>query len=76
MSRQIFNPFDQVKSKETAVAAAAPENTEKELSTASALTNVRPDMCPKCGGGMCTAYLYDKTPVFYCDPCRVSHPKE
>lgn len=73
--REIVNPFNIIKPG-AELAVASNETDKGELSTASALSNMNPSICPKCGGSMCTAFLYNKTPVFYCDPCRVTHPKE
>lgn len=75
MTTNIFNPFKQPAT-ETAVAGAAPapQKDEQELATANALSNDQVDMCPKCGGKMVEARIYNGTPVFYCDPCRVTHP--
>lgn len=71
MERAIVNPFNAMKNK---VAEATPE-TEKEVATASALTNIDPSQCPKCPAKMGIAYLFDRRPVYYCQTCRVTHPK-
>lgn len=77
--REIFNPFHKAPESpavEVAVASET-ENADKgEVAVANAMSNVDPSTCPKCGIKMGTAYLYDRRPVFYCDPCRVSHPTE
>lgn len=77
MSRAIHNPFKHVEAEtkpEMATASASEDNAD--LAIASALSNTRPDICPKCGSSMGLAYLYNKTAVHYCAPCRVTHPKE
>lgn len=71
--RQIFNPF---KTESDVAVASAAAGTESHVATASALTNNVVDCCPKCGVNMGSARLADDTSVFYCVPCRVSHPKE
>lgn len=73
--REVFNPYAK-KETEVAVAAAVekPDVAEKEVSTASALSNVNPSICPKCGVTMGKAKLFNKREVYYCDTCRVSHP--
>lgn len=65
----------EVKAQQIAVASAA-ELQAQELATASALTNVDPSMCPKCGRKMGFGLLYDRTRVYYCDVDRVSQPME
>jgi hypothetical protein len=69
--RKIINPFN-------LPPKVAPVQTpvEKEVATASALTNVDPSQCPKCPAKMSAAMLYNRRPVYYCDTCRVTHPKE
>lgn len=78
MKREIHNPFKQEREMQKQELATASANAaqEKELATASALSNMRPDICPKCGSKMGKAFLYNKREVYYCAPCRVSHPKE
>lgn len=48
---------------------------QHEVATASALSNAQNDTCPKCGAKMGLAFLYNRTPVYYCDVDRVTHPK-
>lgn len=79
--RQIFNPFHQTPKPaetETAVASAVTEkeNDKGDVAVASAMSNIDPSTCPKCGVKMGTAFLYDRRSVYYCDPCRVTHPTE
>lgn len=75
--REIFNPYNQPKAV-VEVAVASNESTEAkgDIAVASAMSNVDPSMCPKCGVKMGTAFLYDRRAVYYCDPCRVTHPTE
>lgn len=68
---KFFNPYKQ----EPATRETTVEATEKELATASALTNMREDICPKCGGNMKPAALFNNVTVNYCAACRVSHPR-
>jgi transposase-like protein len=70
--RKIFNPFNAAPKK----VEAAPKAEDQEVATASALTNVDPSQCPKCPAKMSTAMIYDRRQVYYCDACRVTHPKE
>jgi len=77
---EFVNPLDIViqrkaKAAELATASAA-QSAGQEMATASALTNVDPSMCPKCGRKMGFGFLFDRTKVFYCDVDRVSQPME
>lgn len=74
--REIFNPFKVTPKAEKATASYLKADTSEkgEQAVASALSNVDPSMCPKCGAKMGTAFLYDRRSVYYCDTCRVSHP--
>ena len=75
--REIINPFDLLDQIAVASAQAKAEKEEKEqLATASALTNVDPSMCPKCGNRMGIGLLFDRTQVYYCDVDRVTQPME
>lgn len=73
MERKIFNPFNAEPKKPVEQPKV---ESEKEVATASALTNVDPSQCPKCPAKMSTAMIYDRRQVYYCDQCRVTHPKE
>lgn len=73
--RFVFNPFDEIQPTQTAVASSVEsEETDREVATASALTNMNPDQCPKCGARMGFGILADSEKVFYCPPCRVTNP--
>jgi len=74
--REIVNPFNMKEPAKQELATASADKTEQEIATASALSNVNPSMCPKCGGKMGMALLYNRTPVYYCDVDRVAHPQE
>lgn len=69
--RTVVNPFED--KPEIAIASAGSE-PEKELATASALTNENPSQCPKCGDVMGKAFIATGDSVFYCVPCRVTNP--
>jgi uncharacterized protein (DUF983 family) len=73
--REIVNPFNVKEVAKPELATASAEKSEQEIATASALSNVNPSMCPKCGGKMGTAFLYNRKPVYYCDVDRVTHPQ-
>lgn len=73
--RTIVNPFKQHEETNQLATASAVATGEQEVATASALSNIDPSMCPKCGGKMGTAFLYNKVPVYYCGVDRVSHPQ-
>lgn len=74
--RFVFNPFDEIQPTQTAVASSVSSDVEhdREVATASALTNMSPNQCPKCGNGMGGGILADGEKVFYCPPCRVTNP--
>ena len=77
--REVFNTFHHTSKPttvETATASAEKENEKGEVAVANAMSNVDPSTCPKCGVKMGTAFLFDRRPVYYCDPCRVTHPTE
>lgn len=74
--REIVNPFKMKEVEKPELATASAEKSEQEIATASALSNINPSMCPKCGGKMGTAFLYNRTPVYYCDVDRVTHPQQ
>jgi len=77
---KIINPLDilrqqkEAKAQQLAVASATNENAE--VATASALSNVDPSMCPKCGRKMGFGLLFDRTQVYYCIEDRVTQPME
>jgi hypothetical protein len=77
---EFVNPLDiviQRKEKAAEIAtASASQSAGQEMATASALTNVDPSMCPKCGRKMGFGLLFDRTQVYYCDVDRVSQPME
>uniref|UniRef100_A0AB39CDG7 DNA ligase n=1 Tax=Pseudomonas phage HRDY3 TaxID=3236930 RepID=A0AB39CDG7_9VIRU len=80
---EFINPLDIViqrkaqKAAELATASAGAQTEgQQEMATASALTNVDPSICPKCGRKMGFGFLFDKTQVYYCDTDRVSQPME
>ncbi|MND37646.1 hypothetical protein D3C80_283370 [compost metagenome] len=73
--RDIVNPLQLLEQIATASAAEKAEQAET-LATASALTNMNPSICPKCGATMGKAFLFDRTQVFYCDVDRVTQPME
>lgn len=70
--RFVFDPFAY---KIAATAAASTQDTDSaEIATASALSNMNPEQCPKCGFGMGKAFLADNETVYYCTSCRVTNP--
>lgn len=79
---EFINPLDilrkqkEAKAQEIATASTSATQTEGELATASALTNVDPSMCPKCGMKMGFGFLFDRTKVYYCPDDRVTQPME
>jgi formamidopyrimidine-DNA glycosylase len=70
--REIFNPYAKV----ATVHKPEPTKEEKEVAVANAMSNINPSQCPKCGNQMGQAFLFDRRSVYYCDPCRVTHPTE
>lgn len=74
--RTVFNPFAPV-APQVAIASSdvSDEQTpDREVATASALTNMNPSQCPKCGSGMGGGILADGEKVYYCPACRVTNP--
>lgn len=73
--RELFDPFAPAKP-ETAVASSSSEEITdtRQVATASALTNMNPSQCPKCGSQMGNGILADGGKVYYCPPCRVTNP--
>ncbi len=74
---KIYNPYKEKPAQEPASATAGflQIADEDEMATASAMTNTREDICPKCGGKMGAAFLFNSEQVHYCGQCRVSHPR-
>lgn len=66
--RLLLNPFEKAHSEQT------PDTKIKEMATASALSNMQVDRCPKCGVGMGFAFISNGDKVYYCEACRVTHP--
>lgn len=72
--RTLFDPFATPAPQVAVASSEQSVQTERELATASALTNMNPSQCPKCGSGMGGGKLADGEKVYYCVPCRVTNP--
>lgn len=73
--REVFNPYHTPAAEQSTASAQEKTGTqEKDVATASALSNMTPNICPKCGVTMGKAMIFDRREVYYCDTCRVTHP--
>lgn len=73
--REVFDPFAPPAPQQSVASSVASDaENVREVATASALTNMNPSQCPKCGAGMGGGILADGEKVYYCPPCRVTNP--
>lgn len=73
--RKVFDPFaPAIPQQSVASSVSSDVEHDREIATASALTNMNPNQCPKCGAMMGNGILADGEKVYYCPPCRVTNP--